>query len=395
MSAKSELTQAAYSGDLEGLRQLLADGAVVDGSDNDCFQDEAPGCLTGAPFALPLSEAARAGHLEAVDTLLDAGAPVDGVNHCNETAFLLAAQKGRVEVVQRLLAAGAEVNHVGCSGGCVRMLLHFDLANNKDSMLQLLLDAGANPALNDHFGQNVLLDFADLPERLVDSSKRRRKSAKKRLERLKKMAAHWPQSDAELTQLLNRCSEARNQSRSTRKTDVYDQLRQATRQEGWLGSVREVLDATAEGRGVELTELVHRVLKKPEAVAHPDWGEAIEALMDLTPSYADITEDVYGQRLDPGDAADDEGGVVDNFIDDHLCTADYCLLALATPKAIQREDWADVLRYVCTQKEARVGSMPLGDDEAVALFALPEVKAHQQHDRLFELAAQAFLNLDD
>lgn len=90
---RSGLCQAALDGNLEGVKRQIAKSAPLDGEDCGTYDDEAEGCITGAPYYTPLGEAARMGHLECTRALLDAGAAIDVINYRNETPLILAVNQ--------------------------------------------------------------------------------------------------------------------------------------------------------------------------------------------------------------------------------------------------------------------------------------------------------------
>lgn len=95
--ASENLGAAAHEGDVEAIRQHLADGADPDKIDKRYN-------------STPLSIASIMGHAEAVRVLLDAGADVNIRNGDQSIALHGAAFFGHAEVARLLLAAGADVN---------------------------------------------------------------------------------------------------------------------------------------------------------------------------------------------------------------------------------------------------------------------------------------------
>ncbi|MGF1515385.1 MAG: ankyrin repeat domain-containing protein [Elainellaceae cyanobacterium] len=92
---------AAWNGNTEVVRSLIAAGADVDAGEPQEFS--------------PMMAAAEVGALEIIGLLIDAGADVNTVTRCDrcrgETALTIAAEYGHAEVVERLIRAGADDTH--------------------------------------------------------------------------------------------------------------------------------------------------------------------------------------------------------------------------------------------------------------------------------------------
>lgn len=94
-SIENTLVGAARAGDLEAIKQHIADGADV-----NALHFEMP----------PLTWAAMMGQTEASELLLQHGADINGRNRDNNTALHLAVFLGRAETAELLLKSGADVN---------------------------------------------------------------------------------------------------------------------------------------------------------------------------------------------------------------------------------------------------------------------------------------------
>ncbi len=138
-----------------------------------------------------------------------------------------------------------------------------------------------------------------------------------------------------------------------------------------------------------LEDVCEEILSQPKAIAHPDWSKLLRALVELSENYWELTEDAYGEALDPDDAADDEGGVVDMIVDLGLSTIEDAFRLLAEPAAVQRHDWPSLVRFVLQEKNARFGSslfLSFGWEEADELFTAPHVRAHPEASELWREA---------
>jgi len=148
-----------------------------------------------------------------------------------------------------------------------------------------------------------------------------------------------------------------------------------------------------------LADLCQGVLAKPAAIAHPDWGKLVRALVALCCDYRELTDDAYGEALDPDHADEDEGGVVEMIMDMELSTIGDALELLAHPDAVARDDWEELVRHVLDEKERRLGRslfLSCGCEEADQLFEAAHVRAHpaaaelwQHARRILPLSSQA------
>lgn len=102
-----------------------------------------------------LHEAALAGHLEIVNALLVAGADVQARDLAGRTPLLDAAWSGRLGVVYALLAAQADVDAQDKEGRNALMLASIGEAPSV-TVIERLLEAGADPAQTDRAGKRAL-----------------------------------------------------------------------------------------------------------------------------------------------------------------------------------------------------------------------------------------------
>jgi ankyrin repeat protein len=91
------IREAARTGNIEAVKQHLADGTDVDAKDED--------------GATPLHNAAVMDHVEVVKLLIAEGADVDAKDDIDKrTPLLYAAMQGQKEITELLIAKGADVN---------------------------------------------------------------------------------------------------------------------------------------------------------------------------------------------------------------------------------------------------------------------------------------------
>ena len=176
MSATA-LHEAATRGDTTALRQLLQQGAPVDGRDGagrtallaatHANQVEAARLLVAAGADVnakdaiqdsPYLYAGARGLLEILQLTLAHGADLRSTNRYGGTALIPAAERGQVEAVRTLITAGVEVDHINRLGwtALLEAILLSDGGPRHQQIVQLLLAAGANPNLADGDGVRPL-----------------------------------------------------------------------------------------------------------------------------------------------------------------------------------------------------------------------------------------------
>lgn len=113
----------------------------------------------------PLKKAASAGHVNSVKLLLGAGAPVDTEDSEGYTP-LMNAYKNPI-IAQLLIDAGAAVNHQAHKDG--KTTLMWAVTDGEIAVVKVLLAAGAQDNVRDHYGKNAR-DIAEGWSELQDHS---------------------------------------------------------------------------------------------------------------------------------------------------------------------------------------------------------------------------------
>lgn len=159
MKRDAELLHYILSGNMRGVKRLLAAGAAGDGA-------------PGNPF-LPLVEATKWGYLSIVHLFLEKGANIEiATSHDPTTAqesvlyprgtraIHAAAYASRVDILRALLQAGAQPNPKD-SNGYTPLITAASAKESCAAMVEILLEAGALPSLANNLGR-VALHFATL-----------------------------------------------------------------------------------------------------------------------------------------------------------------------------------------------------------------------------------------
>lgn len=374
--------EACQEGDLEAVEAFLSqDDADINGDHLKCYEDEAQGCITGAPYYTPLGESARYGHVEVVKRLLEAGAVVDRLNYRSETALHQALAAGKTGTAKLLLEAGANPNLAGCLGNGVT-----SCRLNKD-LVDLVLSFGADPTVPDPWGQTT---FDAL---VFDIQNPEPGESKRALGILAKLVDVWPQDHLQFEPLkafVAEASEALMSAKDRKKLEAKKFRELGRPRDGWVDEILAMLDGDLLEIRPTVDLLVKHTLSWDAPVSSPEWPAIVERLIDMTPDYSELTEEVYGERLSVEDMDEDEGGVLDMISDERLCTAEDVFTLLAKPAALARPDYAELFTKMCEVKLERLGHYNGGQDELEELLGLDGFGARADADKLRVIAGKAY-----
>ena len=138
----TELTEAAASGDLETIEELLAKGVDVNLSDSSANT--------------ALIWASERGHLQVVKRLLEIEiVDIDARGYLGASALNRAARRGNLDILQCLVKAGAKLD---VPNDKLQYPLHFAAFKQHPDIVKLLLDSGANPRVLDRKGRTPAED---------------------------------------------------------------------------------------------------------------------------------------------------------------------------------------------------------------------------------------------
>ncbi|HIF24229.1 MAG TPA: ankyrin repeat domain-containing protein [Gemmatimonadetes bacterium] len=148
---ESPVADAAMRGDVDVVRQLLREGADVNGAQGDGMS--------------ALHWAAERGSAELTEMLLYAGATVDAVTRIGKyTPLHIASRNGQAQVVSAVLSAGADVGARTDPGGTTA--LHLAATAGDASVIGLLVEAGAEVDAREVEWQQTPLIFAAARNRI-------------------------------------------------------------------------------------------------------------------------------------------------------------------------------------------------------------------------------------
>jgi ankyrin repeat protein len=144
-----ELVVASREGDVAEVRRLAAAGADVNVGE-------------GTAVLTPLTSAAEAGHVEVVRELVARGARVDGTNVLRWTPLMFAAQRGHARVVDALVALRSRVDGVDALGNTA---LHWAAHACYPTAVRSLVVAGARLDVRNIAGKTAADEVSDRASR--------------------------------------------------------------------------------------------------------------------------------------------------------------------------------------------------------------------------------------
>lgn len=147
-AGRTPLVVAAYAADLTLATQLIEAGADVNHQDR----------TKQSAYLIATSEIGPDDGLTLLRLTLVNGADVDAKDSFNGTGLIRAAHRGYADIVAELLAAGIEIDHVNGLGwtALLEAIILGQGEADHTRVVQLLLDAGADPNLADNDGVTPL-----------------------------------------------------------------------------------------------------------------------------------------------------------------------------------------------------------------------------------------------
>lgn len=138
--AEAEFIAAARHGNTQKVSDGIAAGINVDAVDDD-----------GVPALL---WAAVEGHTKTVEALVEAGADVDAGDSGGVTPLMMASRWALMDTVKVLVGGGADVNIISSVGPGRTALMYASIGGYR-GLVKYLLEAGADPSIEDGSGHNA------------------------------------------------------------------------------------------------------------------------------------------------------------------------------------------------------------------------------------------------
>lgn len=357
--AREQLWQRWYDKNDEGFRYQLPDG----------FEHEASRSfhtLLSDQLMRPLDES------EAIKLLTHG--QVDPNYQEGPSLTLLATRYGNIEVLRALKAAGADLDApamVATAAYCFRTPLLYAIGAKNSDVAAALLDLGAS-------AQDAL-------DALVDEANRKlarpgglegRQHTMKDIEdnvfpffeQLIKAGAHEDEAFTALQASI--APEALEEA--IQKIEALSS-KKGREQPDWADEVCALIVPLPEGEGV--LEDILQIIDKSHK--HEDWPRVVQAVIDASPTFADVAEEVYGQRIE---LQDDEGWLAQSWSEDEYSTLPQLLKeVLLRKRALKHPALASIADAVLDRAEA---TELLPSKEFASLLKKSEVKALPNYEGL-------------
>jgi len=140
------LFQAAFNGELQKVKELIAQGVGIDETINEMTPLF---CAAEAPIKL-----------QVISFLVDNGADIHKRDHSGKTIFMIAAQYSQLNLLKTLLGKGVDVNAKDLSGKTVlhwALYFQFMVDGKDDPLVRLLIEHGVDIDARDSQGLTALL----------------------------------------------------------------------------------------------------------------------------------------------------------------------------------------------------------------------------------------------
>jgi hypothetical protein len=383
-----ELINAIHDGDLARVQALTEEGVPLNAEYGRKTIDIPGETIAGIPYSTPLGTACSQGHLEIVKYLLGKGVKVDIQNFRIRTPFIEAVEAcqkgdGSFDTIKELIAAGADIHFASPWGNAI----HFAIGTGPEAyeMLKYLLELGIDPQVKDKKSHSVLRKkFFYLTELIKDNST----IGGLLLEQLKLLRLYWNNEDTEMKKLWGECLEAleANEAKKMKWESIFQN-------EDWVSQVSKKIEDNALKGPKQLKffeEITQYLLNRSEVIAHPDWGKLIQKVSDMGPSSIDLIEQKTGKKTTVFSRTWYTSGIMDEIIDKHLFTTDFCLEMLNHEEAVKRDDFLEIFTYVLKEASHKYGyaKYAYGENFMENFFDTDYVKNYKHYNELQRIVAE-------
>ena len=120
---------------------------IWDWLQNNYFSVAEPVLMNSAGI-YPLILASQQGHSDVVNFLIEQNAVLDVVDHYGNNALWAACYAESIDCIEALIISGIKVNHQNSASGVTALI--FAASSGRETVVERLLAAGADPALKTH-----------------------------------------------------------------------------------------------------------------------------------------------------------------------------------------------------------------------------------------------------
>jgi len=357
--ARVQLWRRWYDKNNEGYRYQMPDGFDPEASRS--FH-----AMLGDQLMRPLSESA------AIEQLNQG--QVDPNYQDGPSLTLLATRYGNTKVLKALRDLGADVDApamVATAAYCFRTPLLYAIEAKNSGVAAALLDLGASA----QDALDALVDEAHQKLARPGGLQGRQHTMKDIEDNVFPFFEQLQQAGARGDEAFTALKTSIAPEALQAAIDKIELLgsKEGRAQPNWADEVCALIVPLPEGEGV--LEDVLQIIDKSHK--HEDWPKVVQAVIDASPLFTDVAEDVYGQRIE---LQDDEGWLAQSWSAEEYSTLPQLLKeVLLRKRALKHPAMASIADAVLDRAEA---TDLLPSKAFASLLKKPEVKALPKFDAL-------------